>query len=381
VRRFAGIFTLLAFLSLLFGIGLLAGLWAIDVHKVSYNSHPRDNAATSQAGQSRETSVGVGSSAHSISAHVSATPVADRISDEEAKDLAYRAASDEQQALQTLQNGVAANEPAAEYGLGLYYKTRASVLFPPPASCIPTLAWTAEHGSPADRRKLSDIRKGWQEERPDMLRNEELCSQATSWLERAASARDPVAQSELGEDFYNGTAGVFLLGSSLGEDTQEMRDHMRPACKEALRWLRTAAAAHETSAEETLAMAYATGICVGKSQATADSWWQSAVRDGSAVAGAMLAGEYRNAGEFTKARAYFEKAERDAKGDPNALESLSVYFHDWDADNEKYWADRSDQAEAAQEQKYPVLKLIHEKTKQLLFPEASPEMSPDTGDE
>lgn len=160
-----------------------------------------------------------------------------------------------------------------------------------------------------------------------------------------------------------------------------MRDHMRPACKEALRWLRTAAAAHETSAEETLAMAYATGICVGKSQATADSWWQSAVRDGSAVAGAMLAGEYRNAGEFTKARAYFEKAERDAKGDPNALESLSVYFHDWDADNEKYWADRSDQAEAAQEQKYPVLKLIHEKTKQLLFPEASPEMSPDTGDE
>ena len=99
MRRFAGIFTLLAFLSLLFGIGLLAGLWAIDVHKVSYNSHPRDNAATSQAGQSRETSVGVGSSAHSISAHVSATPVADRISDEEAKDLAYRAASDEQQAL------------------------------------------------------------------------------------------------------------------------------------------------------------------------------------------------------------------------------------------------------------------------------------------
>lgn len=67
MRRFAGIFTLLAFLSLLFGIGLLAGLWAIDVHKVSYNSHPRDNAATSQAGQNRETSVGVGSSAHSIS--------------------------------------------------------------------------------------------------------------------------------------------------------------------------------------------------------------------------------------------------------------------------------------------------------------------------
>lgn len=117
-----------ALLAVLFGVGLLAGRWAIDLRKP--NNHPRDNATTPQAGQSEESRVAVGSSAHSATAQVPDRSVAehspakatgsvqagpeesrgvtDKITDEEAKDLAYRAASDEQQALQTLQNGVLA---------------------------------------------------------------------------------------------------------------------------------------------------------------------------------------------------------------------------------------------------------------------------------
>ncbi len=296
---------------------------------------------------------------------VSPTPA---VTDRSARSLADAAASDDQAALQTLQQAAAKGIPAAQYGLGLYYGTKVESLVPL-KNCAPSTAWLRVH-DPA----LAKLRDKFDPRNGANMQANALCEQAISWLEKAAFSGDLAAQAQLGHEYYASVAQMKALGlayanannmpSAQMEQQLENSRTSKAECAEALHWLNTAANSHDSDAEATLGMAYQGGIaCVTADDHKGMDLLQRSAADGNLAVGVVLAGIYWGKGQFTEAHHLVEKAERQGADDDDTADALVMYYKSVDTNDEiaEHWENRVKTIQEDQETKYPILKLIHEK--------------------
>jgi TPR repeat protein len=188
--------------------------------------------------------------------------------------LAYAAASDDKAARDTLEEQARKGLPAAEYGLGLFYYTQAQELHPVAPCFAPSGNWLRKTSPEAARAEEKMERAEESQLDPDKTETKRLCETAMSWFKKAASGDDHVAQAKVGQEFYSAAARLKFMASAVSSNgsapsDQEIEDELNKggellklACAEAIRSLNQAAAAHEPSAESTLASAYMVGVSV-----------------------------------------------------------------------------------------------------------------------
>jgi len=298
------------------------------------------------------------------------------LSDQSAKDLAYAAASDDRAALAELEGQAAKTVPVAEYGLGVYYLTKAQELDPLP-HCAPSMHWF-EKNDPNTARWMKQLAKSLP---ADKVQTAKVCDQAMSWFEKAALASDPAATAFLGQAYYSAAviqvammkSYVSANGGSSGEADRELYGDqiLKKECNEALHWLRQAADTHEPNAEDVLASAYAVGpACVTADKQKALYWYKKAYADSKASAAASIADLCWDDGEASLARSWIEKAELGGANDEAAAWAIAIYYKAADANDQKaeYWHERAQELAAAEEAKYPALKLIHQKQREGFAP-------------
>jgi TPR repeat protein len=139
---------------------------------------------------------------------------------------------------------------------------------------------------------------------------------------------------------------------------------LKLACTEALRWLNQAAAAHEPNAESALASGYLVGVaCVKRDEQKAVDWYTRAHEDGDFSASEALAAIYWEDGNFADAHRWIATAESEAAIDEETAWQIVEYYKLGDVNEEKadYWRQRAESLDAEQDEKYPALNLIHEK--------------------
>ena len=317
---------------------------------------------------------------HNIEARTTSSPpsaeAASPLTDQSVKLLAYAAASDDKAARDTLEAQSAKGVPVAEYGLGLFYFTKARELYPVTPCFAASGSWlrkkspqAAREGEKLDRDAASGLRA-------DATETKKLCETASTWFEKAASAGDHAAEAELGQEFYSAAARLKMMASTVISNADSLSDReiedelnkgggvLKLACAEGLRWLNEAAAAHEPNAESTLASAYLVGLaCVKRDQDKALDWYTKAYENGDLSASTALAGLYWEDGNFTGAHRWIATAEREGAIDEETAWSIAQYYKLGDVNEEKadYWRQRAEALDAEEDEKYPALKLIHEK--------------------
>ncbi len=299
-----------------------------------------------------------------------------RMTDQSVELLAYAAASDDKAARETLEAQAAKGVPVAEYGLGLFYFTKARELYPITPCFATSGSWLRKNAPESAREEEKMERDTGAGLKTEVSETKKLCETASSWFGKAASAGDHAAQAELGQEFYSAAARSKVLypafvsnGDSLSD--QEIQDELnkgggvlRLACTEALRWLNQAAAAHEPNAESTLASAYSVGVaCVKRDYQKALDWYTKAHKDGDLSASTALAGLYWVTGNFTDAHRWIATAESEGAIDEETAWQIVAYYKLGDVNEEKaeYWRARAESLRAEEDEKYPALKLIHQK--------------------
>ena len=139
---------------------------------------------------------------------------------------------------------------------------------------------------------------------------------------------------------------------------------LKVTCAEAIRSLNHATAAHEADAESTLAGAYMAGVgCVKRDNQKALYWDRKAHDDGKFSASVDLASLYWEAGHFSDAQRWIATAEREGTDDEETAWSIVQYYKLGDVNEKKaaHWRERAESLDAEEDEKYPALKLIHEK--------------------
>ncbi len=308
------------------------------------------------------------------------------LTDQSVKLLAYAAASDDKAARDTLDAQAAKGVPVAEYGLGLFYFTKAQELNPVTPCFAASGSWLRKNSPEAAREREKMDRAAMSGLKGDATETKKLCETASTWFEKAASAGDPAAQAKLGQEFYSAAARLKMMASIVSSNgdsaaDQETKDDLnrgggvlKLACAEALRWLNQAAAAHEPNAESTLASGYLVGVaCVKRDQRKALDWYTKAHDDGDLSASVDLASLYWEDGNFTDAHHWIATAEREGAVDEETSWSIVQYYKLGDVNEEKadYWRQRAESLDAEEDEKYPALKLIHEREMQAAGQEPS----------
>ena len=95
--------------------------------------------------------------------------------------------------------------------------------------------------------------------------------------------------------------------------------------------------------------------------------------DGDLSASVDLASLYWEDGNFTDAHHWIATAEREGAVDEETSWSIVAYYKLGDVNEEKadYWRQRAESLDAEEDEKYPALKLIHEKEMQAAGQEPS----------
>ena len=303
------------------------------------------------------------------------TAAASSLTDQYVKLLAYAAASDDRAARDTLEAQAAKGVPVAEYGLGLFYFTKAQELYPVPPCLAASGSWLRKK-SPQAAREEEKMDRAAASGLKAETETEKLCETASTWFEKAASAGDHAAQAKLGQEFYSAAARLKMMASMVSSNgdsasDQEAEDKLNKgrgvlklACTEALRWLNQAAAAHEPNAESALASGYLVGVaCVKRDQQKALDWYTRAHEDGDFSASEALAAIYWEDGNFADAHRWIATAESEGAIDEETAWQIVEYYKLGEVNEEKadYWRQRAASLDAEEDEKYPALKLIHEK--------------------
>jgi len=367
MRRVARAIRTVGILFALFGIGFL-GFYSLSLSRSRLGSEPAKlTIVTSVPSPSLK-----GQAAPSTPSGAAGSA----LTDQSVQHLAYAAASGDKAARDTLEAQAAKDVPAAEYGLGLFYFTKAQELSPITPCFAPSGDWLRKHSPEAARAQGKMQSAAESELDPDKIETKKLCETAMSWFEKAASAEDHAAQAKVGQEFYSAAAHLKIMAlAAFSNDNppsdQEIEDELnkggnilKVTCAEAIRSLNQAAAAHESNAESTLAGAYMAGVgCVKRDNQKALYWDRKAHDDGKFSASVDLASLYWEAGNFSDAQRWITTAEREGTDDEETAWSIVQYYKLGNINEEKaaHWRERAESLDEEEDEKYPALKLIHEK--------------------